>query len=343
MTAGTEEESHTRQGEYAKVGYWEMDLDPERLRWSEEVSRIRDLPADYTPTLEAGLQFYHPEDRPIIEAAVRRLKETGETYDLELRELTDEGEVYWVRTTGVPQYSDVGEIVKISGVYREITAEKERQQELAEIQRKLQMSNQQLEEFASLVSHDLRSPLNVAKGRLELAAETCDSEHLAVAERALTRMEALISDILTLAREGKVVDAVEAVALSELVQESWSVMDTANATLEVEATRTVQADPARLQQLVENLIRNAIDHGGDDVTIWIGDFDGGLYVEDDGPGIAEPDRETVFESGYSTARDGTGFGLAIVKEIATAHGWEVNVTERTGGGVRFEITGVETE
>jgi len=338
-----ESESSAERREFTAVGGWQIDLDTEELYWSEEVYRIRDLPLDYTPTLEEGIQFYHPEDRPIIEAAVQRLKETGETYDLELRERRDNGEIYWVRTTGVPQYNDAGEIIKIRGVYRDITEEKQREAQLEETRRALERSNRQLEEFANLVSHDLRNPLNVAEGRLALAAEECDSEHLAVVERAHSRMEGLISDILSLAREGKAVDSFESVALSELVLDSWSVIDTRNASLEAELTRTVQADPDRLQQLLENLIRNAIDHGGDDVTIRIGDFGGGLYVEDNGPGIAEPDRETVFQSGYSTARDGTGFGLAIVKEITTAHGWDIAVTRGSAGGARFEITGVETD
>lgn len=340
---GGNNEPHTKKYEVTPVGDWEIDLDSNKLYWSKEVYKIRDLPLDYSPTLEEGLQFYHPEDRLIIQAAVERLKETGETYDLELREVTDDGDVYWVRTTGVPQYNDIGEITKIRGVYRDITIEKERQQELAETRRKLETSNQQLKKFASLVSHDLRNPLNVAEGRLALAAEECESEHLAVVERAHSRMEALISGILTLAREGKTVDSVESVKLSEIILDSWSVIDTGNATLEMNVTRTVQTDPARFQQILENLIRNAIDHGGDDVTIRIGDFDGGLYVEDTGPGIAEPDRETVFESGYSTARDGTGFGLAIVKEITTAHGWYIDVKAGDAGGARFEITGIETE
>lgn len=339
---GESTEPHTDKHDATPVGDWEIDLDSNQLYWSEEVYKIRGLPLEYSPTLEEGLQFYHPEDRPIIRAAVERLKETGETYDLELREVTDDGDVCWVRTTGVPQYNDLGEITKIRGVYRNITTEKERQQQLAETCRKLDTSNQQLEKFASVVSHDLRNPLNVAEGRLALAAKECDSEHLAVVERAHSRMEALISDILILAREGKTVDSVESVKLSEIILDSWSTIGTGNATLKMEVTRTVQADPARFQQILENLIRNAIDHGGDDVAIRIGDFDGGLYIEDDGPGIIEPDRETVFESGYSTARDGTGFGLAIVKEIATAHGWDIDVTEGATGGARFEITGVET-
>jgi len=342
---GEEEDTgpHTQQHGFTPVADWEIDLDSEQLYWSEDVYRIRGLPLDYTPTLEEGIQFYHPKDRPIIEAAVRRLKETGDTYDLELRELTNNGEVRWIRTTGVPKYNEVGEIIKIFGVYREITKQKERQHELAETRRKLESSNRQLEEFANHVSHDLRNPLNIAQGRLKLAAEECKSEHLAIVDRSLNRMEALISDILTLAREGEAVGSVETVKFSEVVLDSWSVIDTANATLEMDATRTVQADLDRLQQLLENLIRNAIDHGGNDVTIWIGDFDGGLYVEDNGKGIAEPDRETVFENGYSTARDGTGFGLAIVYEITSGHGWNIDVTEGAAGGARFEITGVETD
>jgi signal transduction histidine kinase len=64
-------------------------------------------------------------------------------------------------------------------------------------------------------------------------------------------------------------------------------------------------------------------------------------VADDGPGIPESDRLGVFESGYSTAPDGTGFGLTIVEEIAEAHGWEVSVTASRDGGARFEIRGVE--
>ena len=68
----------------------------------------------------------------------------------------------------------------------------------------------------------------------------------------------------------------------------------------------------------------------------------GFYVEDDGPGIPEGERERVFEDGYSTVEGGTGFGLNIVREIARAHGWEVRVTESAAGGARFEISGVES-
>ena len=84
-----------------------------------------------------------------------------------------------------------------------------------------------------------------------------------------------------------------------------------------------------------------MEHGGEDVTVRIGELDGGFSVEDDGPGIPPEDREQIFDAGYSTTRDGTGFGLSIVQEIIEAHGWTVAVTEGADGGARFEITGVE--
>jgi signal transduction histidine kinase len=67
----------------------------------------------------------------------------------------------------------------------------------------------------------------------------------------------------------------------------------------------------------------------------------GFYVADTGFGIPESDRMEVFEAGYSTSEDGTGFGLRIVKQIVDAHGWDITVTESNQGGARFDITGVE--
>jgi signal transduction histidine kinase len=122
---------------------------------------------------------------------------------------------------------------------------------------------------------------------------------------------------------------------------SWQTVDTAQAALETDTTRAVEADRSRLQQLFENLYRNAIEHGGDDVTVSVGAMDDGFYVADTGSGIPESDREDVFEAGYSTNENGTGFGLRIVEQIADAHGWEVAITESEEGGARFEIASVE--
>ncbi|WP_243641447.1 sensor histidine kinase [Natrarchaeobius halalkaliphilus] len=201
--------------------------------------------------------------------------------------------------------------------------------------------NERLDEFTSVVSHDLRSPLNVADGRLKLAQEECESEHLEDVAASHERMNALIDDLLTLAREGEQISEPEPVELASLTEQCWNAVETANATLLTESTSQVRADRSRLQQLLENLLRNAIEHGGADVTVSVGTVDTGFYVEDDGPGIPESDRQIVLEFGYSSATEGTGFGLSIVEQVATSHGWDVRVTEGSEGGARIEITDVE--
>jgi PAS domain S-box-containing protein len=227
-----------------------------------------------------------------------------------------------------------GETEGVVGVAREVTESRERE-------RRLERQNERLEELASVVSHDLRNPLNVAQGRAKLARDGSDSVHLDAVVHALDRMEALVDDLLTLAREDGAVEGTEPVDLRRAVEGCWRTVDTARATLITDTGRVVRADSIRLQQLLENLLRNAVEHGGDGVTVRVGDLPDGFYVADDGPGVPLEARERVFQSGYSTREDGTGLGLAIVREVALAHGWTVTVTESADGGARFEVTGVE--
>jgi len=208
-------------------------------------------------------------------------------------------------------------------------------------QQEIERQNDRLEGFASVVSHDLRNPLNVAMARVQAAREEHDDEQLEHASAALDRMENLIDDLLTLARTGQPIDGTEPVSLSAVAREAWGLVETGEATLVSDEEYRFEADPDRLQQLFENLFRNAIEHGGADLAVRVGAVDGdGFFVEDDGSGIPEENREDVFESGFTTAADGTGFGLAIVTEVVEAHGWDIVATESESGGARFEITGV---
>jgi signal transduction histidine kinase len=202
---------------------------------------------------------------------------------------------------------------------------------------------QQLEQFASVVSHDLRNPLGVAAGNLQLARETGESEHFDAVERAHDRMDALIDDLLTLAREGERVSDIDEVDLASVAEDSWRTVETAEAALSTTTDSRIHADRERLKQLLENLVRNAIEHGGDDVTVTVGDLPDGFYVADDGPGVPADDRDRVFEAGYSSTDRGIGFGLSIAQQIVEAHGWEITLAASDDGGARFEITGVETD
>ena len=210
-----------------------------------------------------------------------------------------------------------------------------------ERERELERQNEQLDEFASIVSHDLRNPLSAAEGYLDLYRAEGADEHLDAVARAHDRIGALIDDLLELAREGAEATDFEPVELSGLVEACWENVDTAGATLDVDVESEIRCDRSRVAQLLENLIRNAVEHGGDRVTVTVGDSDAGFYVADDGPGIPGAERARVFESGYSTREDGTGFGLSIVREIAHAHGCDVRVTPSEAGGARFEISGFD--
>jgi signal transduction histidine kinase len=216
-----------------------------------------------------------------------------------------------------------------------------RQEALRAHEEKLQRQNERLEEFAGVVSHDLRNPLNVAEGRIEVAKEECESEHLDLAEEALNRMGKLIDRTLTLARTGQAVGETEPVNLSTLTEPCWRNVDTADSTLQSEEIPEIEADRERLQHLFENLYRNAVEHGGKDVTVTVGKLDDGFYIEDDGKGLSAEKQGDIFETGYTTNDEGTGLGLSIVKQIVEAHDWDIRVTPGSEGGARFEITGVD--
>jgi PAS domain S-box-containing protein len=226
-----------------------------------------------------------------------------------------------------PRERSVGAVV----VLHDIT-ERERQR------RALRRQRERLDRFAGVVSHDLRNPLNVAAAGITLAREGGDPEQLDSALDALERMEGILEETLTLARQGESIGDTEAVDLDELCEDCWGMIEAEAATIEVEPA-TVRGDPTRLGQLFENLFGNAVEHAGEDVTVRVASLPDGFYVEDDGPGIPADRRDDVLEPGYS-ADGGTGLGLAIVEEIAGAHGWEFGVTAGRDGGARFEFTEV---
>ncbi len=259
-----------------------------------------------------------------------------------------------------------------TGIVRDITDRKEREREL-------QRQNERLDAFADVLSHDLRNPLEVATGRAELLRETLPDDdraasaerspqsHLDHIDRAHDRIDAIIDDVLALARHGETVTETEPVDLGVLAEDAWRNVETAGATLRTPETLEIRADPRRLTRLFENLFRNSVEHaatssdsptrtkadagdehgsepatpvedGGPDVSVTVGPTDDGFFVADDGPGIPPEKREQVFESGYSGSTDGTGYGLAIVEEIAEAHGWTVAATESDAAGARFEFS-----
>ncbi len=201
----------------------------------------------------------------------------------------------------------------------------------------LQRQNERLERFASVISHDLQNPLNVITGYTDLIKTTGNPEHIEEIQAAAERMEAMLKELLALARGGDDLGEIEDVDLVEIVNNAWGAVETHDATLCLDNLGTVKADPTRLQQVFENLFRNAIEHAGETVTVWVEATEQGFAIEDNGPGIAQSKHGQIFEKGY-TDSSGTGLGLSIVKAVVEAHGWEIAVTEGKQGGARFEVT-----
>jgi PAS domain S-box-containing protein len=310
--------------------------------------------------LAAGdpLSMVADEDPEELIERFRTAADEGRPEPVEVDVVTTEGERLPYEFVGARLPNADGESVGIVVTGRNIADRRAR--------RELKRQNERLDEFASVVSHDLRGPLSVAQGYLSLAREKHDTEQLEKAAEAVERTGALVDDLLALAREGQGVGDTTPVDLGSAAERAWEGLGGVGR-LEVEASPTVKADPSRLRELLENLFRNAVEHGspsvdpgdiddvverggvgeadatpdgeGPGITVRVGPLpDGdGFYVEDDGEGIPEDEREQVFESGYTTSEDGTGFGLAIVRTIAEAHDWSVTLAESEAGGARFEF------
>jgi signal transduction histidine kinase len=287
-----------------------------------------------------------------MKAYVRDTEATGEA-SVEAQLLTDDGETIPYEFVS-KLVTDNGETTGRIGIGRDISARKAYERQVAE-------QNDRLQHFAEVLSHDLRNPLSVALTNLELFAQRGDEEYYTTARTGLDRMDEMIGDVLTLARGSGSIEygKYETIGLRQSATNAWELIDSDAATLEIADSLVVDVDASRLQQVLENLFRNSVEHSStsgrtrfDDtiehcdagVTIRVGALpnEDGFYVEDDGPGIPESERAEVFDPGHSTKDDGTGFGLTSVREISDAHDWDVTVTESDDGGARFEFTGVKT-
>jgi signal transduction histidine kinase len=274
---------------------------------------------------------------------------TGNDSDGNLVELsTDDGKRFYdlrVSTIETETTDDAGTVV----VARDVTIRRkqremlsERTAELENRKAELERQNERLDQFTSMVSHDLRNPLGVAEMYLEFARDTGDEDDFEAVSEALDRMDTMIDELLTIASADTTVESREQITLHSLASDAWETTQADGGTIEFDIgpDTVVRGDRELLRNVFENLYRNALDHNEPPVLIRVGTLDkdrSGFYVEDDGTGIPEDDREQVFEYGHTTSDSGSGFGLHIVSELITAHDWEIGITESPDGGARFEV------
>ncbi|PSP54538.1 hypothetical protein BRC82_10180 [Halobacteriales archaeon QS_1_67_19] len=284
----------------------------------------------------SALELVHADDRDEVADRLHRVLERREAVPpTEIRLETGDGVTCHAITTGVPITNEdepAGQFV-----LTDITERKRYEQQLNETVTELEASNERLDSFASMLAHELRNPLNVAEIYLQQIED--DSTAADRVSDALDRIEGMIDVLLMLAKGSDAVSKGQALALADIATDAWEMLDTRAASLDVETTRVVRADENQIRHLLENVFENALEHGGEGVTVRVGDLPSGFYVEDDGPGITADERDDVFEADYST-EEGLGLGLTFVARLADAYGWDCEATESEAGGARFEFTGV---
>jgi signal transduction histidine kinase len=243
-----------------------------------------------------------------------------------------------VELTGTPlreRTTEQGWIVTV----RDVTTRKRNE-------RQLDRQRRRLDQLAKTVSHDLETPLDMGRRWISLLRgslsddESVDEEFFETGldelEHANRRIDAIVDDLMLLTKtEQQGVDT-EQLDVADLAHVAWHAVDR-DLSLVVDSSKTIQGDRTKLLRLFENLFQNVVEHADGADTVWIGTFDGGFFVEDNGCGIPASNRDTVLEDGCSSKTSGTGLGLAVVQAIAEVHGWSVRVTERSGGGARIEI------
>ncbi|PSP54323.1 histidine kinase, partial [Halobacteriales archaeon QS_1_67_19] len=219
-----------------------------------------------------------------------------------------------------------------------VSYELERNHREAELEQK----NDRLESFASMLAHELRNPVAIGQIYSQQLPDEADSEAVEYVTDAFDRIEDMVDVLLILTRGRDAISERIPVDLADVARTVWDTVESPDATLDTDLDRTIQADETYVRHLFRNLLENAVEHGGSDVTVTVGDLDDGFYVADDGAGIPPEDRDAVFDEGYTTAagNGGTGLGLAFVEKLTDVYEWDVTVTESEAGGARFEFRNV---
>jgi signal transduction histidine kinase len=346
----------------ARIGYWQMDFDQQRLQWSEVVREIHGVPADCEPDFESAIEFcLEGTHRDRLRAAVRAAIDQGEAYDLELQIRSARGEPLWVRTIGIPEQVE-GRCRRLYGTVQDIDLRVRLEQaRLAQI--KAEAANRAKSAFMARMSHELRTPLTAVLGFAELLAYDAAVRASPTAPQQLQQMHragehllALIDDLLDLARveAGGLRLKMDSVDLQTLAREAAELVETlarghgvsvriasANGALRVQVDRT------RARQVVANILTNAVKYnqpgGTVEVTLYADEAHGYLVVGDPGCDMAPGQLEALYQpfnhlGAEQTGIDDAGLGLTITRQLVSAMGGRIAVLSLPGQGLMFTVS-----
>jgi two-component system sensor kinase FixL len=348
---------YDRSSALARIGVWECDLATEALTWTDGVYDLFELPRGAPVDRDDIVALYDEESRREMERLREQAVRDGGSFSLDIHVRTAKGNERWVRLTADVEREN-GRPVRIFGTKQDITSEKMAQEKVRALQAELiHMSRRSaMGTMAATLAHELNQPLaaigNFAAGtrralqNVEPSRAFLESGLDAIENSAL-RASNIIRSLKEMnsgtAARRQILDPkpliAEATALALLGS------DTAIALrLELAENLRVAVDPIQLQQVVINLIRNAVEAVRDTprreilVSTRALGRNVELRVDDSGPGIAPAIMESLFEAFVSSKPDGMGVGLSISRTIIEAHEGSLLAANRETGGASFRVT-----
>ncbi|QIO25106.1 PAS domain-containing protein [Haloarcula sp. JP-L23] len=289
---------------------------------------------DRAEILGKNCRFLQGEDTdPETVTAIRKAIDNEEPISTAILNYDADGDPFWNYLEISPVEDEDGTVTHFVGFQRDVT-------ELKAEQSAMEDQVEWLSEFAEVVSHDLKNPLSVIRGNIELAKQSGEMDRLTEAQQAADRLDELIDDLSNVMRQRQLVNDLEPVDFAEVFQSvGWS--EGGSHSVDIADSNAIVADKQALARLVENLVRNTIEHGGEGTTMRVGTLPDGFYYEDTGPGLPGESPDTIFKPGFTTKDDGPGLGMVSIRQIAAGHGWEISLAESPEGGARFEFTNVD--
>ena len=345
----------------AKVGHWRIDLATDEIYWSPQTFAIHGLEPGIPPALDAAIEFFHPDDREIVEQSVEGSRKTGKPYTFQARLIRADGATRYTESTALVELDENGVPTALFGVFRDRTDDEIMQIELRKARDEAREMARAKTSFLTKMSHEIRTPMNGVVGFAELLSLSPlgaeQRRHVELIVESGKALQTLLNDILDLSKieAGKFELRKERIDLPHFINRVAQTVEpmareksiAISSDLAHDLPQYIEIDGLRLRQILTNLLTNAVRYTDAGKVMLRVDQNGGelqFSVRDTGIGISADMLDNVFQaftqelSDADQHRGGTGLGLTISRQLAELMGGSLTVISAEGKGSTFTLT-----